>query len=181
MKRRYSLGRLSGLQLSAGPSALVGSAAVAALAGLAFWRIGRSPAQAATAGLLAVPLHWSSVLFHHLGHAFAARQTGYAMRGVHFWGLLGKSLYPRDEPPLPAETHIRRALGGPVASSLLAVAAAALRLAQPQPGTGRDLATFALLDNLILGPGALFPLPMIDGGTLRTWWPRRGLPAGDDA
>jgi len=182
MKRRFSLGRFAGLDLSAGPSVLPGSVAIAALVAFFFWRSGRPTARALSGGLMAVPLHWLSDLVHNLGHAIAALQTGYPMRGVHFWGVLGMSLYPRDEPPLPAEIHIRRALGGPIASTLLALAAFALRLAVRAPGMGRDLALFLALDNLILGVGALFPLPMTDGGTLRTWWPRRGLPPrGDEA
>lgn len=180
MRRRFSLGRFAGLDSSAGPSALLGSAAIAALTTVILRRSGRPWGQAMITGFMAVLLHWLSDLIHHLGHAFAARQTGYPMRGVHFWGVLGTSLYPRDEPPLPAETHIRRALGGPIASTLLALTAAVLQLARRPAGMARDLALWAVLDNLILGVGALLPLPMTDGGTLRAWWPRRGMPAGGE-
>ncbi len=180
MSRRFTLGRFAGLDFSAGRSALAGSIAIAALVTLFLRRCGRPAGQALAAGLLAAPLHWLGDVVHNLGHAIAARQTGYPMRGVHFWGVLGASLYPRDEPLLPAEIHIRRALGGPIASTLLALAAFALRLAARRPGAGRDLALFVALDNLVLGLGALLPLPMTDGGTLRTWWPHRGLPPGGD-
>jgi Zn-dependent protease len=179
MKRRFSLGHVAGLELTAGPSALLGSLGIAALVFALARRRGRPLAQLAPLALLAPVIHWLSDLAHHLGHATAARQSGYPMRGVHFWGVLGTSLYPRDEPPLPAEIHIQRALGGPVASTLLALTAAGLGVAWRRPGLGRDLALLAFVDNLILGPGALLPLPMIDGGTLRRWLPRRGLPAGE--
>ena len=76
--------------------------------------------------VMAVVLHWASEFVHQLGHAWAARRVGYPMTGIRFWGVLSTSLYPSDELPLPAALHIRRALGGPMASLLLSVAAALL-------------------------------------------------------
>jgi hypothetical protein len=179
MNRGHSLGRIAGLNISFAPSALLGSLGIAVLVYALLRLKGRSSAASAAVALLAVPAHWLSSFAHHVGHAFAARQTGYPMCGIHFRGVLGVSLYPRDEPPLPAKIHIRRALGGPPASILIALAALALRLVLPLPGPVRDLALLVALDNLIEGPGAFFPLPFTDGGTLRTWLPRRGLPAGE--
>lgn len=176
---RWSLGRLGRLQLSASPSALLGSVALAGLIAAVLRHAGRTPAQTALVTATAVPLHWSANLWHHLGHAAAARQSGYPMRGVNFWGLLGTSLYPEDEPPLPAEIHIRRALGGPAASLLAAFLSAILWRLSARKGPARDLALIALIEHLNLGLGALLPVPVFDGGTLRTWWPRRGLPAAE--
>lgn len=180
-RRRWSLGLIAGLELTAEPCALLGSLLIAALIAAAMRRRGYTPAQAASVAALTVLLHWLSDFAHHLGHAFAARQTGYPMRGVHFWGVFSTSLYPPDEPPLPAEIHIRRALGGPPVNTVVALAALGLRLGIRRPGPLRDLVLLIAADNLILGPGALLPLPFTDGGTLRTWWPRRGRPAGDEA
>ncbi|MDT8306260.1 MAG: hypothetical protein RRC07_10010 [Anaerolineae bacterium] len=178
-RQRWSLGRLAGLELSAGPSALLGSVALAGLLTAVLRRAGRSPYHTAAVTAAAIPLHWTADLWHHIGHAAAARQTGYPMRGVHFWGVLGTSLYPVDEPPLPAEVHIRRALGGPAASLIAAVLSAVLWRLSPRKGPARDLALITLLEHLNLGFGALLPVPIFDGGTIRTWWPRRRLPAGE--
>lgn len=175
INQRWSLGRVGGLELSASPSALLGSLAIATLLTALLRRAGRTPAHAALVVAAAVPLHWSNELWHHLGHAAAARETGYPMSGVHFWALLGTSLYLDDEPPLPAEVHIRRALGGPAASLLAALLSALLWRLAPRTGPGRDLALVALASNLSLGLGALIPLPFFDGGTLLKWWPRRGI------
>lgn len=174
MKRHWPLGTIAGLELSAAPSALAGSLALAALLVALLRRAGRTPAQAVLLTAAALPLHWLCDLWHQLGHAAAARATGFPMRGIHAWGLLSTSRYPPDEPPLPAEVHIQRALGGPPASLLAALVAAVLVRGARRPGAVRDLALFALADNLILGLGALLPLPFTDGGTLLTWWPRRG-------
>src|SRR5258706_526147 len=82
-------------------------------------------------GLLAVALHWLSEIVHHLGHAIAARRTGYPMSGIRlgFLGVLTSSVYPRDEPELPPALHIQRALGGPLASLAIGLVAGALALA----------------------------------------------------
>lgn len=173
MRQCHALGTIRELELSAGTSVLPGSFALAALLTALLRRAGRAPAQAALVAAAALPLHWSSDLWHQLGHAAAARVAGSPMRGIHFWGVLSTSLYPADEPPLPAEVHIQRALGGPAASLLGAIVAGVLWRQARRPGPGRDLALFALADHLLLGLGALLPLPFTDGGTLLTWWPRR--------
>jgi len=117
MNREVRLGSAAGLTIAATPSALLGSVALWGLLYAVATRLFRMPAwQAATGSLAAVALHWASVLAHHAGHAAAAWTTGHPMTGVRLFGVLGSSLYPSDEPALPASLHARRALGGPVAS-----------------------------------------------------------------
>src|SRR5690242_10193969 len=114
-------------------------------------------------------LHWLSDIVHHLGHAWAARRTGYPMVGVRLSGVLGSSIYPPDEPPLPAAVHIRRALGGPIASLLLTLVAAAIVLAlRSSGGTVWWVALFFFLENLLVFTLQVFlPLGFNDGGTDR--------------
>ena len=40
---------------------------------------------------------------HQFGHAWAARRVGYPMTGLRYRGVLAASLYPRNEPELPAD------------------------------------------------------------------------------
>ena len=176
MSSELNLGTVAGLRLSARPSAVVASV----LCGLLLSRLiarqlAVSRAQALVGGFLAVALHWASDLAHHLGHARAARNTGYPMTGVQFWGLIGTSLYPPDEPALPGSVHRRRALGGPIASLLLGLAALPVAgLLRGRGGLPAWLATFVVVQNLgTLGLGAFMPLPITDGGTLLRW---RGKP-----
>jgi hypothetical protein len=79
--------------------------------------------QAIMVGLVATMLYWGAYIVHQLGHAYAARQTGYPMIGIRMGKYLffGSSLYPQNEVPLPAQIHIRRALGGPIGSLLFAI------------------------------------------------------------
>ena len=174
--KEYSLGRLAGLKLSAKRSALAGTLLMWALLGAAGSRVLKLPARAAAlGGLGATLLHWLSAIVHQLGHARAAHSTGYPMVGLKMWGVLESSIYPRDEPALPAEVHIRRALGGPIASLLLTLAAAAVaRALRPRGGTPWWVALFFFLDNLLVFTlGAFLPLGFTDGSTLLHWWRKR--------
>jgi len=176
LKTTFKLGRLAGLELSARPSALAGSALLWAIfSAIGIGLLNLSFAIALATSLLAVVLHWFSEILHNLGHAWAARRTGYSMIGVQLWGVLSTSIYPRDEPALPAQVHIRRALGGPFGSLLVALAAGALALAlRSIGGVAWWLALFLFLDNLLVFTlGALLPLGFNDGTTLLYWWRRR--------
>jgi hypothetical protein len=122
-------------------------------------------------GLAAALLHYIGLALHHVGHYFAARMTGYPMSGVRIGtlgGLLAQDLYPRDEPPLPARTHIQRALGGPIIS-LIATIVGALLLASL--GDRRDwlwyVLLFFVLENLLVYTlQMMIPLGFNDGTTL---------------
>jgi hypothetical protein len=170
------LGQIAGLKLSAIPSAIVGSMVLwIVLSGVAVVLLRLSPVSAVIGGLVAVALHWISEVVHQFGHAWAARRVGHPMTGIRFWGVLSTSLYPSDEPPLPATIHIRRALGGPAASLLLSVVAALAALAlRSMGGMLWWLAVFLFLGSFfVMTLGALTPLGFNDGGTLMRWWGKR--------
>lgn len=168
-----SLGKFAGLHLTAEPSALVAFLLVwVSLAALGLGWLNLALGQAIVGGLVAAALHWDGELIHNLGHAWAARRTGFPMKGVHFWGVLGTSVYPRNEPELPKGLHIRRALGGPLASlGWTVILGITAYLAYPLGGAARWVSLFAFLDNLfIFTLGAFLPLPFTDGGTLLRFW-----------
>jgi hypothetical protein len=176
--KEYHLGQFAGLTLSAGPFALAGSILLLALlSAIAVSVLHLSFGEAILGSLLAVLLHWVSVIAHHFGHAWAARRTGYPMTGIRFgmWGLLGSSVYPQDEQALPANIHIQRALGGPVGSLLLSIfaLAAALVLRTVHASLGW-LGILFFLDNLLVFTlGVFVPLGFTDGSTLLQWWGKR--------
>ena len=162
-------GHAARLPVTAGPSAVVGSLVLGVLAAaIAFFVLSTSLGIAALAGLLVVLLHWTAVSVHVLGHTTAARRTGYPANGIRLWGLLSSIRYPADEPPLPAAIHVRRALGGPLASASFSLAVAVLVVvSRPITGTAWWLLVFLLLDSFLVGTlGALLPLDFSDGGTL---------------
>lgn len=134
-------------------------------------------------GGTAVLLHWLGELVHQLGHAWVARRVGYPMRKLVSWLVLFGSSYPKDEPPLHATIHIRRALGGPAVSLAITLIAGLLLLILPASGApdtgspGTLLTGFVFWENLLVFfLGAFLPLGFTDGSTLLTWWPRRHDP-----
>jgi len=174
----FKLGRVAGITLSATPLAIASSALLwAVLSGVGIGVLGLPPWEAIGGGLLAVILHWVSIIAHQLSHAWAARRTGYPMAGIRLGlsGLLSTGLYPPDEPPLPAAIHIRRALGGPAGSLLITLLAGVIALlSRPAGGAPWWVSVFFLLDNLIvITLGALLPLGFTDGSTLLNWWGKR--------
>jgi Zn-dependent protease len=133
--------------------------------------------QAVVGGLIAAFQYWFSEIIHQLGHAYAARRTGYPMAGIHLgkYVFFGVSLYPKNEKPLPADIHIRRALGGPVSSFIFTVVSAVLALIfYPQKDVLSWLALYVCVTNLLVFTiGPFLPLGFTDGSTLLKWWGRR--------
>lgn len=118
--RTYVIGKVLGLRITAETSAFVAGFvlwAILAVIGKEFLAL-TGPDVVLGGGLL-VLLHYGSEFVHQFGHALAAAQTKYEMTGIHYWLLLSRSIYPPDEPRLPAKLHIKRAMGGPIASGVL--------------------------------------------------------------
>jgi hypothetical protein len=163
------LGHAAGLEFRAERSALGASLLLwGVLSGVARRRLRLPPGKAAAYGLIATGGHWASAVGHHLGHAAAARNTGFPMSGIRLRSFFGSSLYPPDEQVFSAATHRRRALGGPTASLLLSLASGGAALAlRHRGGLPLRLAQFLFLDNLFAFTiGALLPLGFTDGSTL---------------
>jgi Zn-dependent protease len=173
MNRSIKLGTVADLELKAQPTVAAAFLAVwslLTLLGVKWLRL--KPQKAAAVGLVATLLHWFSTLWHHLGHARAAEQTGYPMAGIAFWGPLATSLYPHDEGAVAPALHVQRALGGPLFSLLLGLAAGlAGLLLRPFSRVAAALAGFTAVDNLLAFTlGALLPLKFTDGGAILAWW-----------
>lgn len=167
-ERVIRVGRFAGLELTARPTALVALLGLwAGLSGLARRR-GYTWPRAVVGGGLAVGLHIFAEMWHQFGHARMAMATEFPMSGVKFWGVLAASEYPTDEPVLPPEIHMQRAVGGPIASVILtAVTLPIALLLRPFRGLVADLFLFTAAENLLLFTlGALLPLNFSDGGTL---------------
>jgi hypothetical protein len=163
------------MRLSVTPPAAIGSILLLlALIAVASSVLGLSVGAAILGSLLVLILHWASEIIHQIGHGWAARRVGHPMIGIRlgtFW-LLSTSIYPADEPSLPGAIHIRRALGGPLASLLLSVVAAIVAGAlRPLGDMLWFVSIFFFLENLLIFTlGSLLPLGFNDGSTLLHWW-----------
>jgi hypothetical protein len=176
----YRLGTIGGVKITTRPSAIIASIALWAIAtevATAFFHA--SLAAGILQGLIVTLLHWLSDLLHQAGHAIAARSTGYPMSGLRLWLLLSSSLYPLDEPELPARIHVRRALGGPIMSLMVTIIAGLIAWLMSAAGSSYTwIAVFAFLDNLLIFTlGAFVPLNFTDGGALLRLWRERNAPA----
>lgn len=175
MPAKFELGTYFTLRFTAGRSVIVGLVTVWAITGIWALALLRIPfLEALLGGLICAVGHVLMEVIHQLGHAWAARRTGYPMKGVHLWWLLGRSIYPSNEGDLPGSVHIRRALGGPLISALLSIALAVLALLfRPWDVTPGWMLAFLFLDNLLIFTvGALLPLGFTDGSTVLKWWGR---------
>lgn len=166
------LGTLAGLQLTMIPAALVGSIGLGAIViGLMVVVFNIPIGSTLLGGLIVVVLHWLMELVHQLGHAWAARRTGYPMIGIRFGRLavLSTALYPSNEAMLPARIHIRRALGGPIFSAWLSLMAflVILMVGPNADVLWRFILWFFFLENLIVMTlQAFIPLGFNDGATI---------------
>lgn len=169
-----ALGTLTGLRLTAIPLAAIGSIGLYVIVVVLMAVFNIPISSALLGGLIVVVLHWFTEVVHQLGHATVARRTGHPMTGIRFgtFGVLSTCVYPPDEPPLPAEIHIRRALGGPIFSTVLSVIGFILILVI---GPSVDaMWTFVLwfffLENFVVMTLQVFiPLSFNDGGTIWHW------------
>lgn len=141
-------------------------------------RLGLGPALLA-GGLLTLAVMLTEWL-HQMGHARAARATGYPMTGIDFvFAMLALSRYPSDEPELPPAIHTRRALGGFWVNLVIAVALAPYAMLAWMQGsvTGWVLGWTAVT-NLLWVVLSFVPLDIpgwfaTDGGTLLRYWRKR--------
>jgi len=176
MNKSIYLGVFFGLKHTAFPSTFFATGILwGALAVLGFWLFDLSLAEAIFGGLAAALLHWVGEFCHQLGHAYAARRVGYPMQGVELRWWLGRSVYPPDEPELPAQVHIRRALGGAPASLVLTLIAGVITWGVRETGGAAYwVAFFFFLENLfVFTLGAFLPLGFTDGSTLLRYWKSR--------
>jgi hypothetical protein len=94
---------------------------------------------------------------HQLGHAFAARYTGYPMTGIRYEYVFSYSLYPKNEPLLSDRVHMIRSFGGFIVATLITVSVAVLSLNWSAHATddGHWLLHFILFDSAILFIGGI--------------------------
>ena len=163
------LAPILGLPWKIYPTVVPGSALLLALlVAVARLAIGLDWLIAVVGGLLGVLIFWLCDLVHNYGHAIAARATGHPMIGIKFFWILAGNIYPSNEPALPAATHIRRALGGPIANALLTVLGGALLwVLRATTGLTHWLTLWFFVLNLFYYTLQVFlPLGFNDGATI---------------
>lgn len=165
--KSIQFGKMFGLQISFIPLLFAGIAFIWIALSLAGYFVFDIPlGKSIGLGFVAMFLHYLLELIHSLGHAIAAKWTGYPMIEIRFgvYGFYAQTLYPKNELELPSSTHIIRALGGPIANLILSfILFATLSLWQ---GNWHWVGMFVLLDNLIYVVQVFIPLGFNDVSTI---------------
>ena len=182
-EKEYHLGTLTGVKIIIDPIVIVTFFIVWFIFSLLAKQTNLSRKEAILGGLLAALIHWFSELGHQMGHASAARQTGYPMDTLRFMGPFSQTLFPEDEPELSPDVHIQRALGGPLASfGLSGIAWIVARLLAPLGGLIAWTGQFFFRENFFFGTlGTLAPYDIkfgnvrfvSDGLSAWRWWQKR--------
>jgi len=165
--KSIQLGKFFGLRISFVPILFIGVIGMwLFLSLLGYYAFDFSFTEAILLGFVAMFLHYLLEVIHCLGHAVAAKWTGYPMTEIRFgmYSFYAQTIYPKDEPELPSSTHITRALGGPIANFVLAfILFATLPLWH---GNWYWVGMFLFLDNLIYVVQVFIPLGFNDGSTI---------------
>lgn len=171
-KGRFSLGTWLGVTVTGDRTVLVGLAIVLAVNSLLAALFLRTYLlDSLVAVLLTVAVHWTNETLHHGGHLLAGRFVGKPMKGMHYFLMLARSIYPRDEGEVAPKQHITRALGGPVMSVFVAMAWGVLAgVAQASPLISYVFAYGALSSLIVFSLMALAPVRFLDGGSILYWW-----------
>jgi hypothetical protein len=175
MMKTYTLGKFGGLVVTARSGAIAGAGLLwLVLASVGYQWLKLSLGLALLLGLVGMLLWWFVALVHYWGHAYASLRTGYPMIGVQFgkFLVLGTSIYPEDEAPLPGKIHIRRAIGGPIANLGLALVVGVLALLLRNTNDVLYWATcyIGLVSFVVFTISPLLPLGFTDGSTILHWW-----------
>jgi Zn-dependent protease len=175
MSQKISSFKFGDMPVSVHLSAAAGSLVLVIALTIAALLLAVLPAlDAVVTAMVGLLLHWSGVLVHNYGHFFVAKRIGYPSTGIVLWAILGRITYPHDEVELTPQIHVRRALGGPGFSLMLAllVTPVALLWLIPLGGAARFLGYWLLLDYwVVFTIGALLPPLRFDwltndGGTI---------------
>jgi hypothetical protein len=107
---------------------------------------------------------------HITGHAISARKAGAPMDAVYVPVGMPRTIYFDND--VPPDVHIKRSLGGPIASMLALAISVALFVLAPARTLFRELAELAVLGHGFIGLGSWLPIPGVDGAILLHWWRR---------
>lgn len=143
------------------------------------WHPERTLPQALLIGLASAILMAFAEFGHPFAHLLSARYAGAPMDELLIADGMPRTLYWNNA--VSPDAHRLRALGGLIFNFLgLLVSAAVFAIALGHP-VARELAAWSALGHGLLLIMSLFPVPMVDGGTLLKWTLVAGGMAPDQA
>jgi hypothetical protein len=104
---------------------------------------------------------------HALAHIISARIAGAPMDKILIAGDMPRTIYHNND--VAPAVHRQRALGGPVFNTIgLLLSLAVFALVRGSP-VAQELMAFSAIGHGLLLIMSMFPLPMVDGGTILKW------------
>src|SRR5574340_750618 len=123
--------------------------------------------QALLIGLVSTILLAVAELGHPFGHMVSARYAGAPMDELVISQGMPRTLYWDNS--VPPNAHRLRALGGPLFNVLGVLLSLAVFAIAPLNSLVREWASWSAFGHGLLLVESLFPVPMVDGGTLMKW------------
>ena len=104
---------------------------------------------------------------HALAHIFSARAAGAPMDEILIAGDMPRTIYHNND--VAPAVHRQRAMGGPVFNAIGLLLSLALFVLLRSSPVLSELMAFSAGGHGLLLVMSMFPLPMVDGGTLLKW------------
>jgi len=104
---------------------------------------------------------------HALAHIFSARIAGAPMDEILIAGDMPRTIYHNND--LAPAVHRRRALGGPVFNAIGLLLSLGVFALVRGSMVAQELMAFSAVGHGLLLIMSMFPLPMVDGGTILKW------------
>jgi hypothetical protein len=118
-------------------------------------------------GLLSTLVMMVADLGHAMAHIFSARYAGAPMDEILLSEGMPRTLYYNND--VPPRVHRLRALGGPIYNVVGLAISCLLRFLAPPGSWVREVAGWSCLGHGFILGGSLFPLPVVDGGSVLKW------------
>ena len=131
------------------------------------WHPGRTWPQALLIGLASALLMFLAEFGHPFGHMLSARYAGAPMDELVITDGMARTLYQNNA--VSPDAHRLRALGGLMFNVVGLLVSAAVYAIAPGHPVVRELAAWSALGHGLLLIMSLFPVPLVDGGTLLKW------------
>jgi hypothetical protein len=104
---------------------------------------------------------------HALAHIFSARIAGAPMDEILIAGDMPRTIYHNND--VAPAVHRRRALGGPVFNAIGLLLSLGVFALVRGSMVAQELMAFSAVGHGLLLIMSMFPLPMVDGGTILKW------------
>lgn len=118
-------------------------------------------------GTLSLPLAFVADIGHAMAHTVSAKQARAPMDEILLSADMPRTLYENND--VPPNVHIKRAVGGPIYSTVGFTLSLLWRGFSSPASLSRELADVSSTYHGLILFGSLMPVSIVDGGTILKW------------